>query len=76
MLDSSPQRAAGGPWTIGCGTPWPSTSATTSNAVSRVRRVFDTEAIADRYRAFIARRDRLGLVRQDPHLPAEHLDED
>ncbi|MDU0288858.1 PaaX family transcriptional regulator C-terminal domain-containing protein [Saccharothrix longispora] len=62
-----------------------------------VRRVFDTEAIADRYRAFIARWDRpdplpalpddlarrlvlhtdwLGLVRQDPHLPAEHLDED
>ena len=62
-----------------------------------VRRAFDVEAIADRYRAFLARwepadplpalpddlarqlilhTDWLQLVRQDPHLPAEHLDQD
>ncbi|QFZ24389.1 PaaX family transcriptional regulator [Saccharothrix syringae] len=62
-----------------------------------VHRVFDTAAIAARYRAFTARwggrtpppglpddlarllvlhTDWLQLVRQDPHLPAEHLDED
>ncbi|MGP4016571.1 PaaX family transcriptional regulator [Saccharopolyspora sp. 5N708] len=59
-----------------------------------VRRAFDTEAIATRYRAFLTRWDTprplpsapddlarqlvlhtdwLQLVRQDPHLPAEHL---
>jgi phenylacetic acid degradation operon negative regulatory protein len=61
------------------------------------RRAFDVDAIADRYRAFLARwddddplpsapddlarqlilhTDWLQLVRQDPHLPAEHLDAD
>ncbi|RRO14320.1 PaaX family transcriptional regulator [Saccharopolyspora rhizosphaerae] len=62
-----------------------------------VRRAFDIDAIAERYRAFLARWDTpdplpsapddlarqlvlhtdwLQLVRQDPHLPAEHLDAD
>ncbi|MEB3366723.1 PaaX family transcriptional regulator [Saccharopolyspora mangrovi] len=62
-----------------------------------VRKAFDIDAIAERYRAFLARWDTsdplpatpddlarqlvlhtdwLQLVRQDPHLPAEHLDAD
>lgn len=62
-----------------------------------VRKAFDIDAIAERYRAFLARWDTrdplpsapddlarqlvlhtdwLQLVRQDPHLPAEHLDTD
>lgn len=62
-----------------------------------VRKAFDIDAIAERYRAFLTRWDTrnplpsapddlarqlvlhtdwLQLVRQDPHLPAEHLDAD
>ncbi len=68
-----------------------------TEAADLVRKAFDIDAIAERYRAFLARWDTpsplpsapddlarqlvlhtdwLQLVRQDPHLPAEHLDAD
>ncbi|MEE1940967.1 PaaX family transcriptional regulator C-terminal domain-containing protein [Streptomyces sp. TRM 70361] len=66
-----------------------------TDSADLVRRAFDVEAVAARYRAFLERWDTstppvadddlacqillhtdwLQLVRQDPHLPAEHLPE-
>ncbi|MEV4061985.1 PaaX family transcriptional regulator [Nonomuraea dietziae] len=68
-----------------------------TEAADLVRKAFDTEQVAGRYRAFLDRwdtgdplpaapddlarqlllhNDWLQLVRQDPHLPAEHLPDD